>query len=287
MTDSFYKRILRAAGAFLVPAVVSLSAIPLSAAETDTLPRPVTSVYRLEAGASSAQSTYLSPVKYTGSGFTLSGEWSKAFNKCPDHIVMRFAGSGTFRDMLNPASTARMLGIEAMFNWGMAWRQRLPHDLQISAGADIEISGGALYLPRNGNNPVTAMAFAGLDLNFSIGWHSRIGRLPFVVSDRIAIPSLGTFFSPQYGESYYEIYLGNHKGLAHCGWWGNHFGIDNLLSVKLDFGRTAMEIGYRYRLHTEYANGLNTHVITNAFVIGIIPHGLGLKKRKNANYSVY
>lgn len=284
---SRHEKILNMVGILLVTAIISSLALSLRAAETDTLPRPVTSIYRLETGASSAQSTYLSPVKYTGSAFSFSGEWSKAFNHCPEHLVMRFAGGATFRDMLNPASTARMLGLEAEFTWGMAWRQRLPHNIQISAGGDLELSGGALYLPRNGNNPVSAMAFAGLDLNFSIGWNSRIGRIPFVLSDRIAIPSLGAFFSPQYGESYYEIYLGNHEGLAHCGWWGNHFGIDNLLSIKLDFGRTAMEIGYRYKLHTEYANGLNTHVITNAFVIGIIPHGLGLKRKKTANYSIY
>jgi len=257
------------------------------AGETDSLPRPVTSVYRLEIGSSSAQSTYLSPVKYTGSSFAASGEWSKAFQKLPDHLVMRFAGEARFRNMLNTAGNARMLGLEAAFNWGMAWRTRLPYDLQLAAGADLDLSGGLLYLPRNGNNPVNAMVYAGLDLSFSLGWKTKIGRLPIVVSDRVAIPTVGAFFDPEYGESYYEIYLGNHKNLAHCGWWGNRFGIDNLLSVKLDFGRTAMEVGYRYRLTTEYANHLNTHVITNAFVIGVIPHGLGMKKKRKANYSIY
>lgn len=250
--------------------------------------RPVTQQYRLEIGGTDVVSTYLSPLKYDGSSFTASGQWSKAFQKNPEHIVMQFDASATWRSMRNPARTASMIGLDAYFGWGMAYRHRFPGGFQITAGGALDLSGGCLYLLRNGNNPVTALASAGIDLTASGSYKWKIGRLPILISDELRLPTLNAFFCPGYGQTYYEIYLGNHKGLAHCGWWGNRFSIDNLLSVKLDFGRTAMEVGYRYSLQTYWANNLNTRISTHSFVIGIIPHGLGMKRRRpNTNYSLY
>ncbi len=253
----------------------------------DTLPRPVTSVYRLEVGGTNARSTYLSPLRYSGTLWGASGEWMKAFQRDPEHIIMTFAGGINFRNMLNPPHSARMIGADARFNWGLAYRWRMPNNLQLALGGLLDINGGALYLTRNGNNPVTVLASAGIALDISLSYHFKIGKLPILISDRLNIPTIGAFFSPQYGETFYEIYLGNYKGLAHCGWWGNNFGVSNMLSVKLDFGRTAMEIGYRYDYRSFYANHLITRTAGNSFVIGVIPQGLGLKKKTKANYAGY
>ena len=249
--------------------------------------RPVVQEYRLEVGGGTALSTYLSPLRYNGTVLGVSGQWSKASQWAPESLVMQFEANGNLRDYLNPAHTASMIGIDGMFAWGMQWRKRLPHSLQVTAGGSLDLSGGCLYLTRNGNNPVNVYASASLDLNASLSWCFTIGRLPMILADEVRLPSLGCFFSPEYGETYYEIYLGNHNGLAHCGWWGNNFGIGNMLSVKLDFGRTAMEIGYRYDYRSYYANHLVTRTALNSFVIGVIPQGLGLKKKAKANYSLY
>lgn len=270
----------------LLLAVCCLLFVETSEAQ-DSLPRPVTSVYRLEVGATNARSTYLSPLRYSGTLWGASGEWMKAFQKNPEHLIMTFAADINYRNMLNPPHSARMLGFDASFNWGMAYRWHMANNLQLAAGALLDITGGALYLTRNGNNPVTVLASAGFDIDLSLSYHFRIGKLPVLITDRLLIPSIGAFFSPQYGETFYEIYLGNHKGLAHCGWWGNNFGVGNLLSVKFDFGRTAMEIGYRYDYRSYYADHLVTRTAVNSFVIGVIPQGLGLKKKAKDIYAGY
>lgn len=251
------------------------------------LPREVTQEYRLELGAGSAVDTYLSPIRYSGRAFSISGLWSKSSQWSPENLVMHFAGSFNMRDMRNPSRTASMIGIDGYFGWGLSWRRRLPHNLQVTAGGALDFSGGALYLPRNGNNPVSADAYAGIDVSASVSWRFRIGRVPAILADNVRIPTIGCFFSPQYGETYYEIYLGNHKDLAHCGWWGNRFCIDNLLSLRLDLGRTAMEVGYRYALRSSWVCGLDTKVQSHQFVIGVIPHGLGLKRRRPVNSAIY
>lgn len=264
----------------------------VQAAEKEESSRPVTGVYALEFGSNTAQATYLSPLKYKGSLIAASGQWSKAMPFNPENAVMQFDGYASFSNMLNPAKTARMMGLMAGFSWDLSWRKKLPSDFQITAGGGVDLYGGAYYLLRNGNNPVQAIANVSLIMTASGSWHFKIGRLPILIADRVKIPFVSGFFCPEYGETYYEIYLGNRKGLAHAGWWGNNFRIDNLLSFTLDFGRTAMMIGYRVTGYNQWANQLNTRVISNALVIGVIPGGIGLKKKKTklsdpVIYSIY
>ena len=257
-------------------------------AKGQDLARPVTGTYSLEIGRTSVLATYLSPLHYTGNQTALSGSWSKAMPFSPENAVMEFDADMNFCNLLNPAQTARMVGLYGGFSWDMSWRKRLPKDFQITAGGGVGIEGGAYYLLRNSNNPVEAIANVSLLLTASVSKHFMIGRLPILVADRVKLPSLGVFFNPEYGETYYEIYLGNHKGLAHAGWWGNNFRIDNLLSLTLDFGKTAMTVGYRFKANTQWANNLNTKIFTHYFVIGIVPHGIGLKRKTiPSNYSIY
>ena len=258
-----------------------------NAQEKDFSDRPVVGFYNIEMGGTSVKASYLSPLTYKGSSVGVSGLWSKSMPFSPQKAIMVFEVNGNFSNLLNPAQTARMVGLNGEFSWSMEWRKRLKKDWQITAGGGPTISGGAYYLLRNSNNPVEALANFSLQFTGSVSKHFRIGRLPILITDRIRLPFLGVFFCPGYGETYYEIYLGNHKGLAHAGWWGDNFRIDNLLSVTLDFGRTAMEIGYRINAYNQWANNLNTKIITNSFVIGVIPHGIGLKKKSRANYSIY
>lgn len=241
--------------------------------------RPVTGVYALEIGSKNALATYLSPLHYTGTSLAASGAWSKAMPFNPKAAVMHFNAMAEFDKMLNPMHTARELAISASFSWGMSWRKMLPEQVQLTLGGEIGIHGGAYWLLRNGNNPVQAMGNANLAIRASLGRPFKVRKLNLLLRDEVSLPSLSVFFCQEYGESYYEIYLGNRKGLVHPGWWGNNFRIDNLLSLTLDFGRTAAMVGYRFRADTQWANSLNTEIYTHSFVIGVIPGGIGLRHK--------
>ena len=254
--------------------------------------RPVTGTYSFEVGRTSVLATYLSPLKYTGTSLGISGNWLKALPFNPQHAIMEFNLQSSIASMLNPAHSAKMIGIIGDFSWGIAWRKKILCDIQFAAGGAIHLAGGAYYLIRNSNNPVQAIANGSLDITALISRHFKIGKLPVLIADNIKIPSIGLFFCPQYGETYFEIYLGNHKGLIHPSWWGNNFRIDNLLSVTLDFGKTAMTLGYRFNIYSQCANNLNTKIFNNYFVIGVVPGGIGLKKKtkilpETTIYSIY
>ncbi len=228
---------------------------------------PITQIYSLELGGVTAYSSYLSPMRYRGWGLALTGEWNKNLKQNPEKVLMSFAARLDCSSMLNPAKSAGMLGSTAYFGWGLAAQWNPSCRWHLTLGGMLDLYGGALYLTRNGNNPVTPLAYAGIDLTASASYGFRLGRLPVVVRDVARIPSAGAFFSPQYGETMYEIYLGNRKDLAHFGWWGNSFGIDNLLALDLMFGRKFLRLGYRLYLRTFHSENLDTQILRNSFTI--------------------
>lgn len=270
---TWIKSLILVACAFFPAALAADDSVTVAGDSVREQPRPVTSIYSLEIGGARNLSTYLSPLYYDGISFALSGTWTKRFNHWPDRCMMRFEASVDFDYTRNPARNAVMPATTARFGWGLSWRHTFARDWQVTVGPMLDIYGGALYSARNGNNPVSVLASAGIDAAASISWRGKFGRLPVEIADEVRIPTLSAFFCPAYGESYYEIYLGNHRDLALLGWWGNAFGIDNLISIKMNFGRTGMIVGYRFDLRRFDANSLNTQLLRNAFVIGVIPHG--------------
>lgn len=248
--------------------------------ESTPLSLPVEGKYSLEIGLGRTIATYLSPLTYEGSLYGIAGRWEKALPFDPRHALMSFEGGITYSDMLNPAKTASMAGLKADFSFGISYRKHIWQNIQLTAGGYYGIEGGGLFLLRNSNNIAQALLSTGIGGEVSLSRTFRIGRLPILLSERIRLPLLGAFFCQQYGESYYEIYLGDHSGLAHFAWLGNYVGINNNLSVTLDFGHTSMEIGYNFRMQNQEANHLVVREWQHAFTIGVIPGGIGLKRAR-------
>lgn len=291
MTKGMRTDLLTKTAGILLSASIAVTSPTASAQDGGSgdseLPRPVTATYGIGIGGENAYSSYLSPLVYDGTVVTLFGDWRKALPFSPENAVMEFSANVGGAWMHNPPVTTTMLDVDMGFSWGMAWRKRLPRSLQLTAGGDVILDGGCLWLTSNGNNPVSARAFAAVAAKGSISWHTRIGRLPALVADAVRVPLAGLFFSPEYGETYYEIYLGNHSGLVHPAWPGNHFSLTNHLTVSLDFGRTAMQVGYRFEADTSWANHISTRIFRHIFTIGVIPGGLGLKRKAKTNSALF
>lgn len=268
-------------GATVVTALLLWLPTALKAQGREESGRPVFGSYRLEVGRRTAYSSYLSPFSYAGTDFALSGFWTKMLPQNPHHLAMHFDGRVNFASLENPAGSASEYDLHALVSWGLEWQKRWPGYWTFGAGGEVGVWGGMLYLMRNSNNPVSAQFSTGISAGVYGSKLLRIGKLPVLVSDRISLPLASGFFCQDYGEPYYEIYLGNRKGLAHFGWPGNRFGINNLLMVTLDLGRTAMELGYRFTFQNEQANNLTTRLTSHMFVVGVIPGGLGIKTRRS------
>lgn len=244
--------------------------------------RPTTSAYSIEWGHSSILDTYLSPMKYSGHTISISGQWSKAMRQNPQKLIMTFDISLISDINKNQVRNSYLYALNFNFAWNMQYRWLPIQNLQLSAGGGASLNAGALYLRRNSNNPVSAKASVDLTLNAMAAYSFKIGRLPLRLIDQLSLPSLGLFFSPGYGQTYYEIYLGNHSGLIHCGWWGNHFRLNNLIATDIMLGSINLRIGYRLNMHISYVNNINTQIFRHSLVVGIVSDWLNISNNSSS-----
>ncbi|MBD5419052.1 MAG: hypothetical protein HDR48_03320 [Bacteroides sp.] len=251
------------------------------AAAMQGVSRPVIGKYGMAIGGSSIVSTYLSPVEYTGMRLSIGGEWDKVAPFAGGRLKMHFEGNvGGVWSLLNPAATASMQEIDVDFSWTLERLWRFPHNFTFSAGGGIMAEGGAAALLKNSNNPVAVNIAAAVNARCEGTWQTHISRLPMLMRVGMRMPLVGAFFMPEYGETFYEIYLGNRRGLVHALYPGNYPEINLKAAVALDFGRTAMEVGYMLQWRRTSANHLIERVADNMFFINIIPGGMGLKSKK-------
>lgn len=261
---------------------VMLSAMAFAQDEPATL-RPVTSSYTYEIGGATLANTYLTPLKYKGWDMALNYERMQAMKFNPEKWVMRLTAGIDLNRTDNPAKNATMWRLVADFSWGMTYRFKLPHNITLAGGGSTSLDLGCVYNARNGNNPVAVEAAWTVNLTGYASWNVKIGRLPVTLRYQPTIPLTGVFFSPDYGELFYEIYLGNHSGLAHCTWWGNYFRMENLVTADLHLGATSLRVGFRNNILSTSINDITTRTITYSAVIGVTTEWISLNPSRKAD----
>ncbi len=242
------------------------------AAQADTVPEsalPVQSMLMLDAGYASIHDSYLTPITYDGIDLGLSLEatrWASRYR-----WLWQLSVGADYNYVENNAKNNNLQKVmgDISFNMQHAWMGVLHPRLGFSAGPMAQLRAGIVYDAVNSNNPVTVRAHANLGATGMAWFNTHLGRLPVTLRYQAQLPVVGVFFAPEYDESYYEIYLGNHKNLAHLGWWGNRFDMTNYLGADLHVRKVTLRIGYRNRLEHWTVNNLNVHDFTHALVFGI------------------
>lgn len=258
--------------------VLTLLAAHNAEGQADTAAlRPVLSVFTAEAGGTRIHDTYLTPLRYSGWQAALGYERMQAMRFSPEKWIMQLEARLALGRTLNPAKTALMWQIEFRPSWSMMWRTRLPEGFTVGVGGTASADLGVLYLPRNGNNPAAAKASITVGATGFAAWNGRLGRLPLTIKYQPELPLIGAFFSPDYDELYYEIWLGNHSGLAHCAWPGSFFRLDNLLTADLHLGATTIRLGYRCEVFSSKAGDIVSRAVTHTFVLGIATELISLR----------
>ncbi len=227
------------------------------------------SMLMVDAGYASIHDSYLTPITYDGIDLGLSIEATRWVNR--NRWLWQLTVGADYNYVENKAKNNdlhKVMG-DISFNMQHAWMGGLHPRLGFSAGPMTQLRAGIVYDAVNSNNPVTVRAHWNLGVAGMAWFNTRLGPKPITLRYQLQLPAAGVFFAPEYDESYYEIYLGNHRNLAHLGWWGNRFDMTNYLGADLNMGKVMIRIGYRNRLEHWTVNHLHVHDVTHSLVLGL------------------
>lgn len=264
------------AAALVVSTVVC--GAPAMAADVEVA-RPVASMFTLDVGHASVRDTYLSPNTYGGTHLRLGYQAVQATEFSPVKWARNLELGVEYDNVENTVGNHTMHSLMVDGRWSLMHRWQVGSRLRLLGGGAVMLRGGAIYKPSNSNNVCSVKAHLGVGLAGMAVFPTRVGRLPITLSYQLTMPVVGAFYSPKYDESYYEIYVGNHSGLVHAGWWGNRFEVSNLVSADLHIGNTIVRVGYRHGVERSSIHNLNTRITSHSVVVGIGGNFLSLGRK--------
>lgn len=233
-------------------------------------------------GHSNVFETYLSPLEYTGTEVRFLHE---------SMLMIRLLGGKVSGQSLiqvnasynkNISQTAEMYA--GLVNWSYAlhYQFRMNDDkLKILVGPMLDLNGGVVYNRRNSNNPAQAKAYGGLGASGMLIYKFRIARYPLTVRYQANLPLLGVMFSPEYGESYYEIFsLGNGGRNVVFTSLHNNPSLRQMVTLDFPIRNVTMRVGYVCDIQQSKVNNLKSHAYSHDFMIGFV-RNLYLLRGKN------
>lgn len=249
--------------------------LPLAAqSEEKNEPYPVNEGTLVGIGSYNLKDTYLSPGKnmnYTGWGVRILNERMKMVSLAEYKVSRQQILNVDIAFADNPTETATNFAGFIDYSLGYHYRFKPFPPLKILTGASIRAMSGFIYNTRNGNNPTSAKADIDLNISAMAIYGLNIGNYPLTFRYQTTLPFLGVFFSPHYGQSYYEIFnLGNYSGVIKANSFHNKFSIRNYLTIDFPIGNITVRAGYLHHYYYTDVNNLQTHIVSHSFVIGLV-----------------
>ena len=219
-------------------------------------------------GNTQVYDTYLSPLKYEGDNLGLIYEQIKMTGLVKNRIAAQHFLNIEVSNTKNPTQTAKYYTGNLEYAYGLHYRFKPKPRLQVFAGLQADGFIGMIYNSRNGNNPITAKVNVNMNLSGMADYRFQIKRQPVLLRYQLNLPFAGMLFSPEFGQSYYEISLGSPSRLVYFASFHNQWIVRNLFSVELPFRLCTVRLAYMNWIYETHVNDLNTHILSNSFYIG-------------------
>ena len=233
-------------------------------------------------GHSNVFETYLSPLEYTGTEVRFLHESMRMTRLLGGKVSGQSLIQVNASYNKNISQTAEMYA--GLVNWSYAlhYQFRMNDDkLKILVGPMLDLNGGVVYNRRNSNNPAQAKAYGGLGASGRLLYKFRIARYPLTVRYQANLPLLGVMFSPEYGESYYEIFsLGNGGRNVVFTSLHNNPSLRQMVTLDFPIRNVTMRVGYVCDIQQSKVNNLKSHAYSHDFMIGFV-RNLYLLRGKN------
>ncbi|MBQ8047366.1 MAG: DUF3316 domain-containing protein [Prevotella sp.] len=225
--------------------------------------------YMLGIGPANVLDTYLSPETYKGSAVSLSSVDRRLRFDTETRTYRKWQHQSTWQVSLNMASNrannADYLGGSLAFQYD--WLRRVNRYLAV--GPMVEAFLGGLYNTRNGNNPAQLYAQAEAGVTLLAEKSFSFLNKNFGIDYEASLPFLGATFSPQYGQSYYEIFTrGNYDHNIAVTSPFNALSLRQRISLDFRLGRHVFRIGYMGNYRQREVNNLKYHDYDHQLLLG-------------------
>jgi len=220
-------------------------------------------------GTSHVYDSYLSPLKYSGTNVGLVYEQMRMIGMGNGNLSVQHQFFINYSYTENSTQTASDQTGWFEYNFGLPYRFNLTDNLQLFAGPQAGVMLGFIYNSRNGNNPASAKVNADVGLSGIAAYKLMIKSQPIRFRYQLNLPVIGGLYSPQYGESYYEIGMGNSEKLFYFSSFHNYFAFKNMLSVELPLNWITIRAALVNSFYQTKVNDLVTQSRSNTFYVGI------------------
>lgn len=249
-------------------------------------PQYKTNALMIGVGYTNILDTYLSPEKYRGTNLTFLSHTRRENDSTAWVNQFQHEGNVAYADNRS-GNGGEMAGnytfrYSLLHKWTISlWRR----PLRMLAGGTAAANIGFVYNTRNGNNPANARL--SLNIEPTIGFDYPIGRashtrgismhpgacahFPLILHYEASTPLFGLMFSPNYGQSYYEIFnRGNYDHNCVPTTIGSTPSLRQMLTLDFRLAHTTWRIGYLGTIEQSHVNNLKTHIYTHSLMIGIV-----------------
>ena len=220
-------------------------------------------------GRSQMYDSYLSPLKYSGLNIGLLHEQMRMIGLGNGKFSSQRQFFVNYFHTKNRTGTASYQSGTLEYNYGMFYRFNLTENFQVFAGPQAGLLLGFIYNSRNGNNPATAKANFNAGLSGIAAYRLMIKSQPMRFRYQFSLPVVGCAHSPQFGEAYYEIGLGNSERLFYLTSFHNHFAFKNILSAEIPLNWCTVRATLVNSFYQTKINDLTTQWRSNTFYLGI------------------
>lgn len=251
--------------------ILLVSCVGISAQDTLSHEKYLVRSAMVGIGKTNVYDTYLSPLEYKGPELRFMHESMRMTRLMGGRVsaqrIVQVNCSST--DNISKSSTS----YSGMFNWTYAlhYQYNVNGNLKILFGPMIDLNGGFIYNTRNSNNPAQAKVYGNIGASAMAIYKFRIARYPMVVRYQANLPFMGVMFSPEYGQSYYEIFSLGHDGRnVLFTSFHNAPSLRQMLTLDFPVGKTIIRAGYLCDIQQAKVNNLKSHFYSHNFMIGFV-----------------
>ena len=221
-------------------------------------------------GGTNVLDTYLSAEQFKGFGLSFLATVERHRPNKRWSTLMEHEANLSF--VHDRANSKKELEGAYNFYWGKLYRWQFFDDrLTLQAGGVVNATLGFIYNTSNSNNPAQARAHLNIMPTGVASYRFSLFGKPIMARYELNLPLVGIMFSPNYGQSYYEIFSrGNYDhnivftSIA-------TFQMRQQVSIDIPIkNSTSLRVGYISDIRQAKPNNLKQHIYYNAATIGVV-----------------